>query len=191
MSRLNLTHDLLPRSRLGLKTTFNPRGPSEKSASSVLLLMSEAVIEVKGLSTSAESSLLNSSENIRGDFYNLMQVSLFEIAWFSHRQGQRTKDYFKIWGEKLGSSLNSLTVARGGTSKLSVICYLKKASSLERAPGSGELGDGNSAARFDTAARLLLQYAKEVRQNTPAYRPRHAAFQLCFRSADAQPRREG
>jgi len=34
--------------------------------------MSEAVIEVKGRSTSAESSFLNSSENIRGDFYNLM-----------------------------------------------------------------------------------------------------------------------
>jgi hypothetical protein len=131
--------------------------------------MSEAVIEVKGRSTSAESSLLNSSENIREDFYNLMQVSLFEIAWFSHRQGQRTKDYVKIWGGKLGSSLNSLTVARGGTSKLSVNGYLIKAWSLERAAesaqqGVGELGDGNSAARFNIAARLLLHYAKEVRQ---------------------------
>ena len=38
-----------------------------------------------------------SSEEIRGDFYNLMQVSLFEIAWFSHRHGQLTEDYFKTW----------------------------------------------------------------------------------------------
>jgi len=35
------------------------------------------------------------SDDIRGDFYNLMQVSLFEIAWFSHRHGQLTEDYFK------------------------------------------------------------------------------------------------
>lgn len=38
------------------------------------------------------------------------------------------------------------------------------ASSRERAAGSRELGDGNSAARFNIAARLLLHYAKEVRQ---------------------------
>lgn len=38
-----------------------------------------------------------SPEDIRGDFYNLMQVSLFEIAWFSHRHGQLTEDYFKTW----------------------------------------------------------------------------------------------
>ena len=69
MSRLNLTHDLLPRPRLGLKTTFNSRGSVKNPLQVVLLLMSETVIEVKGRSTSAESSLLNSSENIRGDFY--------------------------------------------------------------------------------------------------------------------------
>ena len=39
-----------------------------------------------------------------------------------------------------------------------------KAGSLERAAGSGELGDGNLAARFNIAARVLLRYAKEVRQ---------------------------
>ena len=38
-----------------------------------------------------------SAEDIRGDFYNLMQVSLFEIAWFSHRHGQVREDYFKTW----------------------------------------------------------------------------------------------
>jgi len=30
------------------------------------------------------SGIEMSPEEIRGDFYNLMQVSLFEIAWFSH-----------------------------------------------------------------------------------------------------------
>lgn len=36
-------------------------------------------------------------EDIRSDFYNLMQVSLFEIAWFSHLKGQLTDDYFNSW----------------------------------------------------------------------------------------------
>ena len=36
-------------------------------------------------------------EDIRSDFYNLMQLSLFEIAWFSHLKGQLTDDYFKSW----------------------------------------------------------------------------------------------
>src|SRR5256712_11598989 len=34
---------------------------------------------------------------IRGNFYNLMQVSLFEIAWFSHQHGQLPHDYFASW----------------------------------------------------------------------------------------------
>jgi hypothetical protein len=36
-------------------------------------------------------------EDIRSDFYNLMQLSLFEIAWFSHLKGQLTGDYFNSW----------------------------------------------------------------------------------------------
>ncbi len=36
-------------------------------------------------------------EDIRGDYYNLMQLSLFEIAWFSHLKGQLTDDYFNSW----------------------------------------------------------------------------------------------
>jgi hypothetical protein len=83
--------------------------------------MSETVIEVKGRSTSAESSLLNSSENIRGDFYNLMQVSLFEIAWFSHRQGQRTKDYVQNLGWKIRVKSKFFDSCARWT--LEVICY--------------------------------------------------------------------
>ena len=36
-------------------------------------------------------------DEIRGDFYNLMQVSLFEIAWFSHQHDQLPRDYFASW----------------------------------------------------------------------------------------------
>ena len=36
-------------------------------------------------------------EEMRGYYYNLIQLSLFEIAWFSHRYGQLTEDYFTSW----------------------------------------------------------------------------------------------
>ena len=36
-------------------------------------------------------------EGIRGDYYNLMQLSVFEIAWFSHLKGELTDDYFYSW----------------------------------------------------------------------------------------------
>lgn len=39
----------------------------------------------------------DSAEEIRAYFYNLMQLSLFEIAWFSHRHGQLPDDYFRSW----------------------------------------------------------------------------------------------
>ena len=38
-----------------------------------------------------------SPEEVRAFFYNLMQLSLFEIAWFSHEHGQLTDDYFQSW----------------------------------------------------------------------------------------------
>ena len=38
-----------------------------------------------------------STEEMRIAYYNLMQLSLFEIAWFSHRYGQLTDDYFASW----------------------------------------------------------------------------------------------
>jgi hypothetical protein len=40
---------------------------------------------------------------IRGDYYNLMQVSLFEIAWFSHQHGQLPHDYFASWVENMAT----------------------------------------------------------------------------------------
>lgn len=38
-----------------------------------------------------------SKEETRAHFYNLMQLSLFEIAWYSHGHGQLTDDYFASW----------------------------------------------------------------------------------------------
>jgi hypothetical protein len=38
-----------------------------------------------------------SQEDVRGYFYELMQLSVFEVAWFSHKHGQLPDDYFRSW----------------------------------------------------------------------------------------------
>ncbi|MFO0861001.1 MAG: DUF6082 family protein [Phycisphaerales bacterium] len=40
---------------------------------------------------------LQGEEEIRYYFFNLMQLSLFEIAWYSHEQGQLSDEYFDSW----------------------------------------------------------------------------------------------
>jgi len=40
-------------------------------------------------------------KDIRGDYYNLMQLSLFEIAWFTHLHRQLTDDYFDSWVDSM------------------------------------------------------------------------------------------
>jgi hypothetical protein len=41
--------------------------------------------------------LLKSDEEIRQYFMNLMQLSVFEIVWFSYKQGQLPESYFQSW----------------------------------------------------------------------------------------------
>jgi hypothetical protein len=36
-------------------------------------------------------------KEVRDYYYSLMQLSLFEIAWYSHKYGQLTDDYFASW----------------------------------------------------------------------------------------------
>jgi hypothetical protein len=38
-----------------------------------------------------------SQEELREYVYELMQLSLFELAWFSHEHGQLPDDYFRSW----------------------------------------------------------------------------------------------
>jgi hypothetical protein len=40
---------------------------------------------------------LGSDREVQEYFLNLMQLSLFEIAWYAHRQGQLPSDYFHSW----------------------------------------------------------------------------------------------
>ncbi len=44
---------------------------------------------------------LSGEREIREYFMNLMQVSLFEIVWFSRRQGQLPEDYFESWARRM------------------------------------------------------------------------------------------
>jgi hypothetical protein len=38
---------------------------------------------------------------IREYFFNLMQLSVFEIVWFGHTQGQIPDDYFRSWEARM------------------------------------------------------------------------------------------
>ncbi|MFZ4572975.1 MAG: hypothetical protein ACOYN0_01175 [Phycisphaerales bacterium] len=44
---------------------------------------------------------LQTDEEIREYFFNLMQLSVFEIVWFSHAQGQIPYDYFLSWDRRM------------------------------------------------------------------------------------------
>ncbi len=44
---------------------------------------------------------LNSPDEVRAYFINLMQLSVFEIVWFSHKMGQLPDDYFESWMKRM------------------------------------------------------------------------------------------
>jgi hypothetical protein len=44
---------------------------------------------------------LRSEREIQEYFLNLMQLSLFEIAWYAHKQGQLDEDYFQSWAKRM------------------------------------------------------------------------------------------
>jgi hypothetical protein len=46
-------------------------------------------------------STLHSDEDIREYFFNLMQLSVFEIVWFSHRERQIPDEYFLSWERRM------------------------------------------------------------------------------------------
>lgn len=44
---------------------------------------------------------LRNEQEIREYFMNLMQLSVFEIVWFSHRLGQLPEDYYQSWVKRM------------------------------------------------------------------------------------------
>ncbi|HLO40947.1 MAG TPA: hypothetical protein VK176_07990 [Phycisphaerales bacterium] len=44
---------------------------------------------------------LQTDQEIREHFMNLMQLSVFEIVWFSHRMKQLPDDYYQSWVDRM------------------------------------------------------------------------------------------
>lgn len=44
---------------------------------------------------------LKDDREVREYFFNLMQVSVFEIVWFSHRAGELPHDYYEGWRRRM------------------------------------------------------------------------------------------
>ncbi len=44
---------------------------------------------------------LETPRDVQHFFLNLMQLSVFEIAWFSHQMGQLNNDYFESWERRM------------------------------------------------------------------------------------------
>ena len=44
---------------------------------------------------------LKTERDVREHFMNLMQLSIFEIVWFSHRHGQLPDDYYQSWVNRM------------------------------------------------------------------------------------------
>ena len=44
---------------------------------------------------------LHSEREIQDYFLSLMQLSLFELAWYAHKQGQLPDDYFQSWEKRM------------------------------------------------------------------------------------------
>jgi len=44
---------------------------------------------------------LETDRDVQDYFLNLMQLSLFEIAWYAHKHGQLPPDYFASWNSRM------------------------------------------------------------------------------------------
>jgi nicotinic acid phosphoribosyltransferase len=53
------------------------------------------------LASEQDTQNLRTEREIQQYFLNLMQLSLFEIAWYAHQQGQIADDYFHSWASRM------------------------------------------------------------------------------------------
>src|SRR5215470_15155884 len=65
------------------------------------LQLRKMVVDDPTLATLAGVDPGAAPDEVRSNYYNLMQVSLFEIAWFSHQHGQLPHNYFASWMENM------------------------------------------------------------------------------------------
>lgn len=52
---------------------------------------------------------LMTEREIREYFFNLMQLSVYEIVWFSHKSGQLPEDYYQSWEQRMRDIASEVT----------------------------------------------------------------------------------
>jgi hypothetical protein len=55
---------------------------------------------------------LADDREVREYFFNLMQVSVFEIAWYSHEKGQLSDHYFESWRRRMAQLMAETSFQR-------------------------------------------------------------------------------
>jgi hypothetical protein len=58
-------------------------------------------VDPPDLASQQDTQTLTSEHEIQEYFLNLMQLSLFEIAWYAHKQGQIADEYFHSWTRRM------------------------------------------------------------------------------------------
>jgi hypothetical protein len=58
-------------------------------------------VDNPSLASEGDTKHLHSAHEIQIYYVNLMQLSLFEIAWYAHKHGQLPDDYFDSWKTRI------------------------------------------------------------------------------------------
>ncbi len=58
-------------------------------------------VDNPALASQGDTKNLHSPHDIQVYYVNLMQLSLFEIAWYAHKFGQIPEDYFNSWKTRI------------------------------------------------------------------------------------------
>jgi hypothetical protein len=58
-------------------------------------------VEKPSLASERDAENLKSDREIQEFYLNLIQLSIFEIAWYAHKHGQLPEDYFNSWKTRM------------------------------------------------------------------------------------------
>jgi hypothetical protein len=58
-------------------------------------------VEKPSLASERDAENLQSDQEIQEFYINLIQLSIFEIAWYAHKLGQLPPDYFTSWKTRM------------------------------------------------------------------------------------------
>jgi hypothetical protein len=92
---------------------------------------------------------LHSDKEIQEYFLNLMQLSLFEIAWYAHREGQLPDDYFNSWASRIsqmGREESFRRMIANPAMKIMHDDFDKYLRSIVDLPAPGSLSEGGGMA---------------------------------------------